>query len=86
MHTQKFANNTQNIQSIRFRTFEWSKSINYGAIQMTVAYFSLYHVAASLEDDTSTCSTLYHSQIDVEEPEVLNQCDNERLNVISFVR
>lgn len=57
------------------------------AVQMTQVYSSLYDEAASLEDDTSTCSTLYHSQIDVgEEPEVLNQWDNECFNVISFVR
>lgn len=84
MQWQKFANNTQNSQKIQFWKFEWNKSINYRAIQMTLAYSSLYDVSASLEDDIWTCSTLYHSQIDV--GEVLNQRDNERLNVISFVR
>lgn len=83
MQQQKFA---QIIQWIRFRKFEWNKSIKFRVVQMTLAYSSLYDVVASLEDDTWTYSTLYHSQIDVEEPEVLNQCDNECLNVISFVR
>lgn len=62
------------------------EQIHYGAVQITLAYSSPYDVAANLEDDTWTCSTLYHNQIDVEEPVVLNQCDNECLNVISFVR